>query len=118
MSGGARPEQQQPRTAVQQPSKPPKAARTARILDGTAGAKTRERQLAALVAYIVELGGDSTLMDGWTVTITERTDGATAGTTDAYFYSPAGKKFRSKAEIARHLGFAVAPRVKKLKAQA
>jgi hypothetical protein len=94
------------------PPKPPSAAKAPRT---ATVARTRENQLAALVAYIVELGGDSALVDGWTVTIEERTGGATAGTTDAYFYSPTGKKFRSRAEIARHLGFTIAPRVKKLK---
>lgn len=38
---------------------------------------------------------------GWTVEEVTRKGGKTAGTKDKYWYSPAGKKFRSKAEIGR-----------------
>jgi hypothetical protein len=38
-----------------------------------------------------------------------RKEGATAGTYDSYFFSPAGKRFRSRAEIARYFSLDAAP---------
>ena len=39
--------------------------------------------------------------EGWTLEEVTRKGGKTAGTKDKYWYSPAGKKFRSRAEIGR-----------------
>lgn len=46
-------------------------------------------------------------MEGWSVEVKQRTGGSSAGTCDVYYYSPAGKRFRSKAEIAREFGVEV-----------
>lgn len=59
----------------------------------------------ALVAYITAYGGDEDMVRGWEVRTDVRVGGATAGRPDLYFISyPEGKRFRSKAEVARHLG--------------
>lgn len=39
--------------------------------------------------------------DGWTMAEVERKSGKTAGTKYKYWWSPSGKKFRSKAEVGR-----------------
>jgi len=36
-----------------------------------------------------------------------RSTGSSAGTVDAYYFAPNGKRFRSRSEIAKHLGFDV-----------
>ena len=41
---------------------------------------------------------------GWVVSVSKRKNGATKGTWDPYYHSPCGKRFRSKAEVGRHLG--------------
>jgi|APGre2960657444_1045066.scaffolds.fasta_scaffold00234_10 hypothetical protein len=49
------------------------------------------------------------LLGGWTSVTKTRQGGATAGTTDSYWLSPAGKRFRSRAEVAASQGFEGAP---------
>jgi len=44
------------------------------------------------------------LPPGWTKEEVRRTNGLSAGKIDTYYYSPAGKKFRSKPELLRELG--------------
>ena len=48
-------------------------------------------------------------MEGWYTKTETRKEGSTAGTFDTYFFSPEGKRFRSKAEIARHFNLDAAP---------
>ena len=56
--------------------------------------------------YLVSLGGSPDLVAGWWATRETRREGNSAGTTDIYFFSPhVKKKFRSRMEIARYLGF-------------
>ena len=63
-----------------------------------------EAQLAALKLYIEE-GCGGTLPDGWTASIAQRKQGATAGQADATFWAPGkSKRCRSRVEVARHLG--------------
>ena len=66
------------------------------------------KQLGLLDAYLVNMGGVAgTLLKGWTVRVDVRRTGGTAGETDLYFFDERGKKFRSRLEVARHLGLAV-----------
>lgn len=55
-----------------------------------------------LKEYVEQLGG--TLADGWTVTIKVRQGGKSAGSSDAYFISPEGVRYRSRTEVASALG--------------
>ena len=49
------------------------------------------------------------MADGWRTTTEFRSEGNTAGTSDTYFLSPSGRRFRSRPEIASHLQLAVGP---------
>lgn len=61
--------------------------------------------LAALREYVAKCGGQ--LSDDWTCTATMRTNGASAGTYDALYWSPGRKeRFRSRMEVVRALGLA------------
>ena len=51
-------------------------------------------------------GGGAKLVKGWRAVKTPRRNGDTAGSHDWYFFSDEGQRFRSRAEIARHLGLA------------
>jgi len=63
--------------------------------------------LYALRQYISALGGRVvSIGDGWRVERRTRASGASAGHVDAYYVSPDGLRFRSKAEVARLLGHA------------
>ena len=68
-----------------------------------------EQGLNLLCDYIVDCGGGRDLLDGWYTSIELRKDGKTQGTTDMYYFSATGKKFRSRAEVARHFRLAAAP---------
>lgn len=74
-----------------------------------------EPALAALDAYVRGLGG-AALAPGWRVELRTRASGASAGHTDAYFLSPAGARLRSRADVARHLGLALATAGKRARA--
>ena len=52
----------------------------------------------------VSCGGREGLVDGWYTRTEVRQAGSTAGSCDTYFFSPAGKRFRSRVEVARHFG--------------
>lgn len=56
---------------------------------------------AAATSDNAERQAASDVGEGWTIEEVTRKGGKTAGTKDKYWYSPAGKKFRSKAEIGR-----------------
>ena len=49
------------------------------------------------------------MVDGWHTKTEIRREGNTAGTSDTYFLSPTGRRFRSRPEIASHLQLAVGP---------
>ncbi|CAB1331456.1 unnamed protein product [Coregonus sp. 'balchen'] len=46
----------------------------------------------------------SALPKGWQIEEVTRKSGLSAGKSDVYYYSPTGKKFRSKPQLARYLG--------------
>lgn len=46
--------------------------------------------------------GDVETPEGWTRIVVQRTTGASAGKFDVYYYSPLGKKLRSKNEVRSH----------------
>ena len=52
---------------------------------------------------VVECGGDGASVDGWQVDLRRREGGA-AGGRDLYYFSPTRQRFRSRVEVARHLG--------------
>ncbi|KAK9824700.1 hypothetical protein WJX72_012482 [[Myrmecia] bisecta] len=54
--------------------------------------------------------------EGWRVEKKMRASGNTAGTFDVYYFSPGGKRFRSRTEVARFLGLAPEPEKKSGKA--
>ena len=49
------------------------------------------------------------MVDGWYTKTETRSTGSTAGTYDTYFFHPSGKRFRSRAEIARYFELQAAP---------
>jgi methyl-CpG-binding domain protein 4 len=71
--------------------------------DNSPPAEAQDATLAALAAYVRNLGGGR-LPPGWRVDVRTRGRGASAGQTDAYFVSPRGARFRSRREVARALG--------------
>lgn len=60
--------------------------------------------LERLREYVKEQGGE--LAPGWHVEVKTRNSGTSAGTSDAYYFNPAGQRFRSRQEIMRHLELA------------
>ena len=65
-------------------------------------------QVERLREYIERCGGKRSLLHGWVAYTEYRREGWTAGTYDVYFRSPDGKRFRSKADIARFFNLDVA----------
>lgn len=65
--------------------------------------------LQTLAEYLESCGGQQSLVDGWYTKTEYRNQGATTGTYDSYFVSPQGKRFRSRAEIARYFALEAAP---------
>ena len=51
-----------------------------------------------------QLGGQAGLVEGWSCKVVTRRAGASAGTKDRYFINPAGRRYRSMKEVARHFG--------------
>jgi len=62
------------------------------------------RRFSSLVEYVRSLGGDGALVEGWAAKTERRMTGNSAGTFDTYFFAPNGARFRSRVEVARHLG--------------
>eukprot|EP00890_Picochlorum_soloecismus_P002317 jgi/Picsp_1/3086/NSC_01308-R1_methyl- -binding domain protein 2 len=76
------------------------------LLSASKGRMNQEDSLLdRLRAFFAENGKE--LEKGWRVEIKHRKGGNSAGTSDAYYFSPAGKRFRSRAEIAREYGIEV-----------
>ena len=71
-----------------------------------------QEALAVLRTYVEQCGGEGSAIDGWTTELYSRSIGNSAGTTDRYFFDASGKKFRSRAEIARALGLSGAPAIR------
>ena len=69
------------------------------------GGKDPAQLLARLRELVERLGG--ALEEGWTVQLVRRGNGNSAGHEDAYYFSPGRKRFRSRSEVARFLGFEV-----------
>ena len=59
--------------------------------------------LDSLGAYLETCGGTRSMVDGWYTKTEYRKEGATAGTNDSYFFSPQGKRFRSRVEVVTFL---------------
>ena len=52
----------------------------------------------------MSLGADAGVLDGWRAEVKARKSGATAGTSDVAYISKAGRRFRSRKEVAKDLG--------------
>ena len=63
-------------------------------------------KLERLRQHLVQCGGSIDLIDGWQCVEVVRSRGNSAGSTDFYFLSAQGKRFRSQADVARHFGLA------------
>lgn len=61
-------------------------------------------QLERLRQYLSQCGGSANLINGWQCVEITRSRGNSAGTTDRYFQTAQGKRFRSQADVARHFG--------------
>lgn len=51
---------------------------------------------------VSDLGCEIPVPEGWSRVVTQRTNGASAGKFDVYYFSPIGKKLRSKNEVRVH----------------
>ena len=71
------------------------------------GTSSRGDPLEKLADYLGEPGADCETLRGWRAVTEERAAGATSGQRDCYYISPAGKRFRSRKEVARYLGIDV-----------
>ena len=72
------------------------------------------RLLTALAGYLIKCGGEPAhihaALEGWSVRIEQRVNsGSTNGSRDVYYFNPSGSRFRSRAEVARHLVLRGAP---------
>ena len=65
---------------------------------------TEDDYLQGLREYIEGCGGDAAMVASWGVRSAEARGGVAAGTSDTYFVSAEGRKFRSLPEVARHFG--------------
>ena len=72
-------------------------------------AQKASKGLALLEEYLTSCGLEPGRLKDWYVTIEARKEGKTQGSSDMYYFSPQHKKFRSRAEVARHFGLAAAP---------
>jgi len=66
------------------------------------GEKHGRCKLETLAEYLEERGGSKDLVTGWTTSTEIRKTGNSAGSSDSYWFSPEGTRFRSMAEVARH----------------
>ena len=64
--------------------------------------RPESESLRLLYLFLEGCGASAKDSKGWTTKLDLRKDGVTAGTTDLYFISREGKRFRSRAEIARY----------------
>ena len=115
-------------------------SRRRRSTQATMGVEDRNRAcVEALERYVVACGGSADLVKNWTVstsvresrrrrridgvatrhrrdthptqaTVETRKEGDTAGTYDVYYFDPQGKRYRSRAEVARAFFLAVPQR--------
>ncbi|GBF96671.1 transcription factor [Raphidocelis subcapitata] len=67
---------------------------------------------ADLYASLSRMGYD--LESGWSAVVSIRRAGNSAGTKDTYYWSPQGKRFRSKKEVAAFLGLVAGGKVRDL----
>ncbi|KAJ8598867.1 hypothetical protein CTAYLR_010465 [Chrysophaeum taylorii] len=75
------------------------------VEDDTGAAAAMEE----LARFVESCGGEASMVASWRTEVYTRSTGRSAGDLDRYFYDEAGKKYRSRAEIARALGLAGAP---------
>lgn len=68
------------------------------------------KAMAALANYLTEHGGENDMLSGWSARVAVRDPaGKSAKVNDVYFFNARGAKFRSKIEVARHLGLMQTP---------
>ena len=90
---------------------PPARKKSRSSIDGSEmdSGERSVKLLQSLAEYLEMCGGSQSMVDGWYTKTEFRKEGATAGTYDSYFFSPQGKRFRSRAEIARFFALEAAP---------
>ena len=88
-----------------EPSKPKVRVSKADAEAGPSGTSngSDDPHLRLLREHVVAAGGTADMLDGWYVTRELRSNGTTAGTSDVYYHTAEGKRFRSRAEVSRHL---------------
>ena len=69
-----------------------------------AAATDAPEKLEPLREYLVSLGADAGVLDGWRAEAKARKSGASEGTVDVSYISAAGRRFRSRKEVAKDLG--------------
>ena len=72
-----------------------------------AAATDAPEKLEPLREYLVSLGADAGVLDGWRAEAKARKSGASEGTVDVSYISAAGRRFRSRKEVAKDLGLEV-----------
>ena len=65
-------------------------------------------KLERLRQQLIQCGGTPDLVDGWRCVEIMRSRGSTAGSTDFYFETAQGKRFRSRRDVVRHFGLELA----------
>ena len=99
-----------PKSKEPAPPPPKKAAAAAapkkKAPPAGGGGADAAKAMEGVRKHIEACGGGAELVKGWRAVKTPRRNGDTAGSHDWYFFSDEGQRFRSRAEIARHLGLA------------
>lgn len=70
------------------------------------------RALEQLAEFVESCGGSQAMVAAWHTELYDRSTGRSAGGTDRYFFDSEGKKYRSRAEVARALGLEGAPSIR------
>lgn len=68
--------------------------------------------LEQLAEFVESCGGSQAMVAAWHTELFDRSTGRSAGGTDRYFFDGDGKKYRSRAEVARALGLEGAPSIR------
>ena len=90
------------RSAMSAAPPPPSRATSKEVLQGAAQASRSQQMMRSLGEHVERCGGTRDMVDGWHTRTEIRREGDTAGTTDTYFVSPSGKRFRSRPDVASY----------------
>lgn len=65
--------------------------------------RTDDEHMHHLLDFVLLCGGNESMLDGWYTKTDLRQSGNSAGTTDTYFISDSGQRFRARTEVVKHL---------------